>query len=202
MTKRLASTAFIVNDEEEIVGVQDVNDGEEHLFVYQNDILEIKSLVHTAVNKHNGTVNKGQVVYIQGSQGQRIALELAQANTETTSSKSFGLMYETTAKNQVGRVITEGLIEGVNTNGFNEGDLLWLSASQAGGLTATRPVAPNHGVFIGVCVRKNQNNGSIFVKVQNGVELDELHNVLISNPQNGDILKYNGTTHLWYNTQP
>jgi hypothetical protein len=111
-------------------------------------------------------------------------------------------MYETTAKNQVGRVITEGLIEGVNTNGFNEGDLLWLSASQAGGLTATRPVAPNHGVFIGVCVRKNQNNGSIFVKVQNGVELDELHNVLISNPQNGDILKYNGTTHLWYNTQP
>ena len=37
MTKRLASTAFITNDEDEIVGVQDVNDGEEHTFVYQGE---------------------------------------------------------------------------------------------------------------------------------------------------------------------
>lgn len=202
MTRKVSNTPFIINDEDEIVGVQDINDGEEHLFVYQNDILEIKALIHTAVNKHDDTITKGQVVYIQGTQGQRIAMELAQANTESTSSKSFGLMYETTAKNQLGRVITEGLIEGINTDAFNEGDLLWLSAAEAGGITSTRPVAPNHGVFLGVCVRKNINNGSIFVKVQNGVEIEELHDVLITNPQNGDVLKYNSTTHVWYNTQP
>ena len=40
-------------------------------------------------------------------------------------------------------------------------------------------------------VRKQSNNGSIFVKIQNGYELSELHDVEIPNPQNGDILTYN-----------
>ena len=132
MTRRLASTAFVVNEEDEIVGVQDVNDGEEHLFVYQNDLLEIKALIHNAVNKNGTNITKGQVVYISGAQGQRIATGLAKADAESTSSKTFGIAYEDVAKNQTGRFITEGLIENIDTHLFNEGDLLWLSAATAG----------------------------------------------------------------------
>jgi hypothetical protein len=54
-------------------------------------------------------------------------------------------------------------------------------------------------VFIGYVIRKNQNNGKIFVKIQNGFELQELHNVAISNPVTGQVLKYNATTQLWSN---
>ena len=201
MTRRLASTAFVVNEEEEIVGVQDVNDGEEHLFVYQNDLLEVKSIIHVAVNKNGSAITKGQVAYISGAQGQRIATGLANASAESTSSKTFGIAYEDIAKNQSGRFVTEGMLEGIDTHLFAEGDLIWLSTT-SGQITNVRPTAPNHGVFLGICVNSNANVGSIFVKVQNGLELDELHNVLITDPQNGDILKYNSSTKVWYNTQP
>ena len=43
---------------------------------------------------------------------------------------------------------------------------------------------------------------TIFVKPQNGYELEELHNVLITNPQNGQVLKYNSTLGLWVNSNP
>jgi hypothetical protein len=54
-------------------------------------------------------------------------------------------------------------------------------------------------VFIGYVLRKNTNNGKFFVKIQNGFELQELHNVAISNPVTGQVLKYNATTQLWSN---
>jgi hypothetical protein len=67
---------------------------------------------------------------------------------------------------------------------------------------ANKPVAPAHLVYIGVVTRKNANNGEIFIHPQNGFELNEIHNVLISNPQNGDVLKYNSSLGLWQNGQP
>lgn len=199
--KSLSNTPFIVNDEEEIVGVKDVNDGEERLFVYQNDVYEFKSLITSAYNHTETDFTKGQVVAIAGAQGQRLTMQLAQANAESTSTKTFGILYEDVAKNKTGRVVTEGLITNIDTSALSEG-VVWLSAATAGGITSTRPTAPNHGVFLGVCIRSHAINGAIFVKVQNGFELEELHNVLISNPQNGDVLKYNASTQLWYNAQP
>ena len=41
------------------------------------------------------------------------------------------------------------------------------------------------------------NNGKLYVKVQNGYELDELHGVQITNPVSGQALVYNGS--LWVN---
>jgi hypothetical protein len=54
-------------------------------------------------------------------------------------------------------------------------------------------------VFIGIVTRKNANNGEIFVKVQNGFELNEIHDVDLKTniPVNGEILGFNGT--LWVN---
>jgi hypothetical protein len=68
------------------------------------------------------------------------------------------------------------------------------------GLT-NKPYAPAHLVFIGVVTRVNSSNGEIFVKVQNGFELKEIHDVdLITNaPTNNQLLAYNSTTGLWAN---
>jgi hypothetical protein len=54
-------------------------------------------------------------------------------------------------------------------------------------------------VFIGIVTRSNSNNGEIFVKVQNGFELNEIHDVDLKTtvPVNGHILGFNGT--LWVN---
>jgi hypothetical protein len=52
---------------------------------------------------------------------------------------------------------------------------------------------------LGNVVLDNPSTGKIYVKVQNGYELDELHDVLITSTANGDLLKYDSATGLWKN---
>jgi hypothetical protein len=66
-------------------------------------------------------------------------------------------------------------------------------------LTATKPKAPNHLVYIGVVERANNGNGQIYVRVQNGYELDEIHDVQINSPANGQTILYDASTSLWKN---
>jgi hypothetical protein len=81
---------------------------------------------------------------------------------------------------------------------YNEGDILWLGTT-AGTFTNVRPTQPLHGVYLGVVERANNGNGIAYIKVQNGQELDELHDVLITNVQAGDIIKRNDSNTLWVN---
>jgi hypothetical protein len=59
------------------------------------------------------------------------------------------------------------------------------------------PAEPSHAVYLGGVVREQQINGSILVKVQNGYELDELHNVSATSPTDLDILQYKSSSDLW-----
>ena len=151
---------------------------------------------------YNGTesqINKGSAVYISGAQGQRPSIALADADTEATSSKTFGIVAENIASGAEGFVASFGVIPGLNTSSFTAGQALWLS-STAGQLTNVKPTQPAHSVFIGYCLSVNSSSGRIFVNPQNGYELDELHNVLISSPSNGQALTYESSTGLWKNT--
>ena len=150
---------------------------------------------------YNGTGNTlydGQVVYINGAQGQRPRIALASASSESTSSKTFGVVTETINNGAEGFVCTFGIVRGINTSTFTSGSALWLSTN-AGQITSTMPTAPNHAVFIGYCLKSHANAGEIFVKIQNGYELQELHNVSIIDPENGEVLQYNSSTGLWEN---
>jgi hypothetical protein len=198
---RVTTVPFLLDELGNVAGVKDANDGEERLFLFQGEAGDIV-LGQTSTNHTNGDMTKGQAVYIAGAQGQRVSIELAQANGEVSSSRTFGILAEDVAKNQEGVVVTQGLVSGFNTSMLTEGQVVWLSAATAGALTTTRPVAPNHAVFMGVVVRSHQTQGSVFVKVVNGFEIDELHNVKITNPQNNDVLKYSSALGYWINAQP
>lgn len=154
------------------------------------------------VLSYNGvgtSLTKGQVVYISGAQGQRPSFNLALANAEMTSARTFGIVDEPISAGSEGFITTFGVIRGINTSSFNEGSGLWLSSTTPGAITMTRPQAPNHGVFVGICVRSHASAGQIFVAVQNGIELDELHNVLITNPSSGQSLIYDSSNLTWQN---
>lgn len=145
-------------------------------------------------------INKGQAVYVTGADGTNMIVGLASNAAEATSSKTMGLLNATVAANGFADVITEGLLDGLNTIGANAGDPVWLGTS--GNLIyglVNKPYAPNHLVFIGIVTRVNANNGEIFVKVQNGFELDEIHDVDLKTTAkiNGHILGYDGS--LWVN---
>jgi hypothetical protein len=163
------------------------------------------SAAYTSVLKHpvkaGEAINKGQAVYVSSANGTNMIVTKASNTTEATSSKTMGLLETTLANNGIGNVVTEGLLAGLDTTGAtNAGDPVWLGTS--GNLIyglANKPYAPAHLVFIGIVTRINANNGEIFVKVQNGFELREIHDVdlITTTPINGHILGYDGT--LWVN---
>jgi len=85
---------------------------------------------------------------------------------------------------------------GLNLSAFTAGDTLYLGAT-AGAVTATKPYAPNHLVYLGVVEKANAGAGQLYVRVQNGYEMDELHNVSAQSPTTGQTLVYNSSTSLW-----
>jgi hypothetical protein len=103
--------------------------------------------------------------------------------------------------NGFGYVIKEGLLAGLNTNSATEGDPIWLGVN--GGLIfglANKPFAPKHLVYLGIVTRKQTNNGEVYVTVQNGFEIKELHDVQIIDPVDKASLYYNSSEQLWRDT--
>jgi hypothetical protein len=148
-------------------------------------------------NGTGATLNKGQVVYSNGAQGQRPTVALALATGDATSARTLGIVAESIANGAEGWVTSLGIIENIDTSAFTAGAQLYLSGSTAGGLTATKPVAPIHMVYVARCIKSNASSGRLFVTVQNGYELDELHDVAVVSPSNGQTIVYNSTTGLW-----
>lgn len=153
-------------------------------------------LVSYVQNAESNTITTGTCVYLFGATGDHASVKRADNSSDATSSKTIGVVGANIASSQNGPIITRGYIDGIDlSTGYTVGDILWLGKN--GAFTTTKPIASDHLVFIGVVVRAT-NNGIIYVATQNGYELDEIHNVQISNTlASGDFLKYNGT--LWVN---
>jgi hypothetical protein len=161
-----------------------------------------ESLITNVFNASGSPIVKMSAIYINGIQGDQPRIVLAQANSEMSSSKTYGLVQTDIPNMSAGVIVEQGRLENLDTDvvGWVEGDALWLSATVAGGITNVKPSAPNHSVFIGYLIRKHPNVGVIQVSIQNGNELQELHNVSIPvTPANGDVLAYELSTSLWKN---
>ena len=172
-------------------------------------------LVARVVNKvsPNTTLTKATypVVKVSGAQGQRLAVAYAQANNDNNSADTLGVVTETIATNQEGFILTVGQLEGINTTGslqgesWADGHVLYLSPTIPGGITNIKPNgSTGHIVVIGYVEYSHAINGKIYVKIMNGWELDELHNVYI-NPAtlaNNQVLTYESSTQLWKNQTP
>lgn len=148
-------------------------------------------------NSTGATLTKGTVVYISGATGQIPTVTKALATSDATSAQSLGMMTADLANNSNGYVTIIGLINDIDTSAFTDGAQLYLSSTTAGAVTATKQYAPAHLVYVGVVEYAHAIHGKIFVKVQNGYELDELHNVSARTPSNGQTIIYDATTGLW-----
>lgn len=157
----------------------------------------IKTRVHNATGSQ---INKGSVVYVNGANGDTPTVTLSDADTEATSSKTLGIVEANIANGAQGYVIESGLITNLNTAAATAGQSVWLSSTAGGFVFGAPPAKPAHSVYLGVVTRANSNNGTILVKVQNGYELNELHDVDAGSPTTGDVLQWNGTA--WVNATP
>lgn len=156
-------------------------------------------LVLQVRNNSGATINKGTVVYINGATAGYPTIAKAQADADATSSQTIGMVQDNISNNSNGIVVLVGQISGVDTSAFTSGTQLYLSGTTAGAYTSTKALAPTHLVYVGVVTAQNAVNGVIEVKIQNGYELEEIHDVAISSVANNQGLFYESSTDLWKN---
>jgi hypothetical protein len=205
-----ARTLYRNNDGVLIGG--DIVNGAEMLCVYNSTTSGFQTigtapntLISYVTNADSVTITKGQAVYAFGGQGDRLTVKLANNSSDATSAQTVGLVISTSiGVNQKGLIMVNGLLDGLSilpTATWSDGDAVYLGAT-AGSITKVKPVAPNHLVYLGfVTTASNGAAGRMYVRVQNGYELQELHNVYI-NPAtlaNNDIIQYDSATSLWKN---
>ena len=178
------------------------------LQVGQEELLKVVNKTGATLNEADFRAVRIRSVAEGGAQGQRLAVLLAQGNNDANSATTIGLVTQTILNNQEGFITLSGKVNGINTTGaksylgletWADGDILYLSPTQPGYLTNVKPQAPQHTIIVGWVVYAHQNNGKIFVKVDNGYEIDELHNVKINGVTAGDLLVYNDVTSVWEN---
>jgi hypothetical protein len=168
-------------------------------------------VLHTGLQLYQRVYNntgvplpKGTVIRVTGSQGQRLTAAPALADGDANSATTFAVMAETVGNNSQGFALTEGVLKNIDTQGIADGTTLWLSPTAAGQFTSTKPVAPQHLVLIGFVVKGNSSGaGSIYVKIINGFELGELHDVRVSASTslvNDEVLAYNTSAGVWTNS--
>lgn len=117
-----------------------------------------------AQNNTGSTITNGQVVYINGAQGNRATVWLADADI-LSASCVIAMATQSITHNNTGFFTAFGLVRDINTSAFTEGVEIYLS-SAAGGFTSTKPTYPASVVSIGYVVRSHATNGSIFFNSQ------------------------------------
>ena len=178
------------------------------LQVGQEEVLRVVNKTGATLNEADFRAVRIRSVAEGGAQGQRLAVLLAQGNNDANSATTIGLVTETILNNAEGFITLSGKVNGINTTGaksylgletWADGDILYLSPTQPGYLTNVKPQAPQHTIIVGWVVYAHAIQGKIFVKVDNGYEIDELHNVRVNGVTAGDLLVYNDVDAVWEN---
>jgi plastocyanin len=196
-----AAILFNHTNHTNLIATYDDSANEIRLSVAAPDVA--RTIYQTAINNTSSTIAKGAVVYITGTNSTSNKIKVSPASSATAdASRAFGIAAETIIEAAEGQIITEGLLINVDTSGASDGDSVWLGQSNGSLLfgNANKPVAPQNIIFVGIVVKGGSSTlGSIFVKIQNNLQLKEIESVLIQSPANQNALVYDSSTGLWKN---
>lgn len=157
-------------------------------------------LLARVTNKTGSLIPNGTPVYVNGVQGNRPTIDLAKADAEMTSVTFLGLTTEDIINNNNGYVCLTGYVRDIDTSAFSAGDVLYISSTVAGGLTSTRPTAPNWKIGIGICLNDHATEGIIGVLPRMWPSLNRLQDVYLSSLIDRNLMVYNLANQRWENT--
>jgi hypothetical protein len=172
-------------------------DGTGSLQTFPSIIGTANNLTREVYNETGATLTKGTVVYINGGHGNLPTITKALATGDSTSAQTYGVVQTDIGNMSNGFIVVIGDLFDMPTNGYATGTQLYLSSTTAGEFTSTKQYAPAHLVYVGIVTRSHPTQGVIAIKIQNGYEMDELHDVSAQNPSNNDILQFKTATNLW-----
>ena len=205
---QVPSLSFDITTEEDAVpGMLTWNTDESTLDIGLDDEVILQTgqeMVYYVKNQTGSTINNGQVVQFSGSLGNsgRLLIALARADTTSEAKYIMGVATEEIANGADGFVTAFGKIRGIDTDGsvcsetWDDGDILYLSATTAGCLTVTPPSEPSLRIPIAAVVHA-ADNGTLFVRPTFYPRLDDLHDVTTDGATNGQVLVYNSSTGVW-----
>jgi len=173
-----------------------------------SDVFEVGQEVSIRIRNQTGaTLGAGTVVYVSGYNSNVPVVGLASASSEGKSHRGMGVVKTAIDDQQRGLMIVKGILSGVNTSGFSAGEIVKLDTvpgKYRSGLTT----APSHNEWIGSVVKvgTGTTDGILFVDIQHGYEIHELHDVSRLSASDGQTLVWNDTSSIYehkhiYNTQ-
>lgn len=135
------------------------------LYDTQGDAIEFtRDNLVVARNNSGGSISKGEVVYVTGSNGTVPTIAKAKADSLTTL-PALGVMYDTTGNNSFGRVLVLGNLTNINLSAFASGDVVYVSAATAGALTNVPPTGSNKVQRVGIVLNNGVGNGVLYVDI-------------------------------------
>lgn len=117
------------------------------------------------VNHTGTTIPNGTVVGFYGVNGDQL-IEVVPFIADGTMPSLYliGMTTEEIADAAVGRVTVWGRVRDLDTTAWTEGDVLYASPTVAGGLTATKPTAPNFSLPLAAVLVEDAVNGEVFIR--------------------------------------
>lgn len=154
-------------------------------------------------NMTGSSMPKGSVVYVSGFDSNLPTVALASASSEAQTHKGLGVLKQTLGDGDRGLMAVYGLIEDIDLGTYTVGSILYLSLTP-GLFTSSYAPAKSHPELIGTVIQ-NGANGVLFVHIQHGYELNEIHDVSRLSASEGQTLVWNSTSSIYehkhiYNT--
>ena len=152
--------------------------------------------------KASSAITKGQVVMFTGAVGASGVPTGAPATGITDGTYIMGVAAEAIALNGFGLVQSFGTLRNVNTSGYADGDILWYNPAVTGGLTKTKPSAPNVKAQIAAVINGGSSGGgTILIRINPGSTLGGTDsNAQINGGTNGQLITYDGGNGYYTNT--
>jgi hypothetical protein len=119
-------------------------------------------------NQTGSTITKGTNVKFAGTLGASGRLLIAPFIADGTdpSYVYMGVTAEDILNGEDGKVLWFGRLRGINTNAFDEGDILYASTTSAGGFQTAIPTGSNNVVQVAAVINKSSTQGVIFIRPQ------------------------------------
>jgi trimeric autotransporter adhesin len=154
-------------------------------------------------NNNSGVqINNGEFVMATGATGDKITIAKAITNGTVDPIYMIGVANRNIPNgSELGKVITNGLIRGFNTNAWTVGTVLYPNPAVAGGWTSTKPTAPSIKTAIAIVIKQNSSSGILYIRMTNGSKLgDTDSNVEFTSLADKQMIAYNATNTRWENT--
>lgn len=139
------------------------------------------------------TITKGQLVYASGTLGNSGKIQATPfiANGTIPARFLIGVATENAAQGESFHAMRSGILRGIDTSTYTEGQDLWASITTVGGYQVSSPVAPNQKLSIAFVVASHAQNGELAIRINNGFELGGASDTQITSPSANQLLRYN-----------